>query len=405
MIDINPQELICPNCYHQGMNKQGFNERGQQRYGCKSCRIKTIFPIYDADVEVIKENVRLSKQKQKAQDRNRIQNKAFREHARIENAIEEYSKELKTLFENNSLNCTTTKHKTNNKAVGVIQFSDVHLNELVDLENNKYDFSVASKRARLFVNKAKTYFKTANVSNIVFALTGDLMNSDRRLDELLNQATNRAKATFLGVDIFQQAILDMAKDFNVTVASIVGNEGRANKELGWSDIIATDNYDYTIFQCLRYLFKDSNVKFIHGDPSELVINVAGQNLLMMHGHGSFRGKLDTAVNQIAGRYSLRGIKIDYVIFGHVHSARVGDNFGRSSSMVGANDYSEKALNLNGRASQNCYIFYDNGNRDGIKIDLQNTQNEGYNIDKSLEAYNAKSHGKTKTKKTIFEVVV
>ena len=405
MIDINPKELICPHCYHVGMSKQGFNERGQQRYGCKSCRIKTIFPIYDADVEVIKENVRLSKQKQKAQDRNRIQNKAFREHARIENAIEEYSKELKTLFENNSLNCTTTKHKTNNKAVGVIQFSDVHLNELVDLENNKYDFSVASKRARLFVNKAKTYFKTANVSNIVFALTGDLMNSDRRLDELLNQATNRAKATFLGVDIFQQAILDMAKDFNVTVASIVGNEGRANKELGWSDIIATDNYDYTIFQCLRYLFRDSNVKFIHGDPSELVINVAGQNLLMMHGHGSFRGKLDTAVNQIAGRYSLRGIKIDYVIFGHIHSARVGDNFGRSSSMVGANSYSEKALNLNGRASQNCYIFYDNGNRDGIKIDLQNTQNEGYNIDKSLEAYNAKSHGKTKTKKTIFEVVV
>ena len=405
MIDINPKELICPHCYHVGMSKQGFDERGRQRYKCKSCRVKTIYPIYDADVEVIKENVRLSKQKQKAQDKNRIQNKAFREHARIENAIEEYTKELKTLFENNSLNCTTTKHKTNNKAVGVIQFSDVHLNELVDLENNKYDFSVASKRARLFVNKAKTYFKTANVSNIVFALTGDLMNSDRRLDELLNQATNRAKATFLGVDIFQQAILDMAEDFNVTVASIVGNEGRANKELGWSDIIATDNYDYTIFQCLRYLFRNSNVKFIHGDPSELVINVAGQNLLMMHGHGSFRGKLDTAVNQIAGRYSLRGIKIDYVIFGHVHSARVGDNFGRSSSMVGANDYSEKALNLNGRASQNCYIFYDNGNRDGIKIDLQNTQNEGYNIDKSLEAYNAKSHSKTKTKKTIFEVVV
>ena len=405
MIDINPKELICPHCYHVGLSKQGFDDKGRQRYQCKSCRVKTIYPIYDADVEVIKENVRLSKQKQKAQDRNRIQNKAFREHARIENAIEEYTKELKTLFEKNSLNCTTTKHKTNNKAVGVIQFSDVHFNELVDLENNKYDFSIASKRTRYFVNKAKMYFKTAKVSNIVFALTGDLMNSDRRLDELLNQATNRAKATFLGVDILQQAILDMAKDFNVTVASIVGNEGRANKELGWSDIIATDNYDYTIFQCLRYLFKDSNVEFIHGDPSELVVNVAGQNLLMMHGHGSFRGKLDTAVNQIAGRYSLKGIKIDYVIFGHVHSARVGDNFGRSSSMVGANDYSEKALNLNGRASQNCYIFYDNGNRDGIKIDLQNTQNEGYDIDKSLEAYNAKSHGKVKTKKTIFEVVV
>ena len=402
---IDQKKLVCPNCYRIGLSRQGFNERGVQRYGCTTCRQKTIYPISDADHDVIRENVRLAKQKQKAQDNNRIYNKAFREHARVENAIEEYNKELIKLFDKNRLNITTRKFKAYKKAVGVIQFSDVHLNELVDLENNKYDFSVASKRARLFVNKAKTYFKTAKVSNIVFALTGDLMNSDRRLDELLNQATNRAKATFLGVDILQQAIIDLSDDFNVTVASVVGNEGRANKEMGWSDIIATDNYDYTIFQCLRYLFRHESVKFLHGDPSELVINVATQNLLLLHGHGSFRGKLDTSINQIVGRYSLKGIKIDYVIFGHVHSARVGDNFGRSSSMVGANDYSEKALNLNGRASQNCYIFYSNGNRDGIKVDLQHVKEAGYDIDKSLEAYNAKSTEKRKKKTTIFEVVV
>ena len=401
---FNPKELICPNCYNIGMTKEGFCD-GKQRYKCKSCRSRTVNPIWDADHDIVRENVRLSKQKQKAQDKNRIFNKSFREHARIENAVEEYSKELVKLFEKNDLHKTLNKFKVNNKAVGVIQFSDVHFNELVDLENNKYDFKVASSRIRYFVNRAKLYFKTANVTNVVMALTGDLMNSDRRLDELLNQATNRAKATFLGVDILQQAIIDLNQDFNVTVASIIGNEGRANKEMGWSDIVATDNYDYTIFQCLRYLFRDKSIKFVHGDPSELVINVAGQNLLMLHGHGSLRGKLDSAVNQIAGRYSLKGIKIDYVIFGHVHSARVGDNFGRSSSLVGANDYSEKALNLNGRASQNCYIFHSNGNRDGIKVDLQHTDGKGYDIDKALEAYNAKSSEKRVQKKTIFEVVV
>ena len=401
----DPKQLVCPNCYHIGLMKAGFTRKQKQRYECKKCRVSTVYPICDADHDIIIENVRLSKQKQKAQDKNRITNKAFREHARIENAVEEYAKELVSLFEKNELHKTLNTFKANKKAVGVIQFSDVHFNELVELENNRYDFKVASARTRYFVNKAKTYFDTANVSNVVMALTGDLMNSDRRLDELLNQATNRAKATFLGVDILQQAIIDLNKDFNVTIASVVGNEGRANKEVGWSNVIATDNYDYTIFQCLRYLFRDKSIKFVHGDPSELVINVAGQNLLMMHGHGALKGKLDSSVNQIAGRYSLKGIKIDYVIFGHVHSARVGDNFGRSSSMVGANDYSEKALNLNGRASQNCYIFYNNGNRDGIKIDLQNVRDEGYDIDKSLEAYNAKSSEKRKKKKTIFEVVV
>ena len=107
-----------------------------------------------------------------------------------------------------------------------------------------------------------------------------------------------------------------------------------------------------------------------------------------------------------GRYANRGVSVDYVISGHIHSARIGDIYSRSSSMVGANDYSEKGLNLSGRASQNCYIFYDNGNRDGVKIDLQNIDGQdGYDIEKSLRAYNPKSAQKLKPKTTIFEVRV
>ena len=80
-------------------------------------------------------------------------------------------------------------------------------------------------------------------------------------------------------------------------------------------------------------------------------------------------------------------------------------YARSSSLVGANDYSEKALNLSGRASQNLYIFYKNGNRDGIKVDLQYVDNKGYNIDKSLEAYNPKSQEKLSQKTTILEIKI
>ena len=234
--------------------------------------------------------------------------------------------------------------------------------------------------------------------------SGDLLNSDRRLDELLSMATNRAKATFLAVDIMQQVILHLNSTFNVSVCMVTGNESRVKQEWGWSKVLASDNYDYTIFQTLKYLFKDSNIKFIDGDPTEIVVEVAGQNLLVLHGNGSIKRGLDTSVTQIMGRYSARGTKIDYVIFGHVHSARVGDNFSRSSSMVGSNDYSEKGLGLQGRASQNCYIFYENGNRDGIKIDLQNYGN-GYDIQQSLESYNAKSSSKLNQGTTIFKVVV
>ena len=396
-------DLVCPNCFSTQLRKEGW-DKGRQRHLCKKCRYKTVNPLESSEAEILKENVKLAKQKQSFQDINRIERKAFREYARIENACSAYNKELVRIFENNRLSKLTKKHKENNKAVGVIQFSDVHFNELVDLEHNKYDFTIASARCRTFVTKAIRYFKAFNITNVLLVQSGDLLNSDRRLDELLQMATNRAKATFLAVDIFQQVILDLNKHFNVSICSVSGNESRVKKDYGWIDLVATDNYDYTIFQTLKYLFKDSKITFIEGDPMEMVVDVAGQNLLVIHGHGGIKTGIEKAIGQMIGRYRLRGTKIDYVIFGHIHSARIGDIYSRSSSMVGPNDYSEKALNLSGRASQNCYIFYEDGNRDGIKIDLQN-YGKGYDIDKSLASYNPKSHDKLNQGTTIFKVVV
>jgi len=394
--------MFCKNCFAPNLIKCGF-EKGRQRYECNVCGHKSVYVI--ENLELIQENVRLAKQKQSAQDRNRIQNKSFREYARVENAVSEYTKQLTRLFDKYKLSTYTQKHSEETSCVGVIQFSDVHFNELVDLPHNKYDFTVASKRCKHFVNQATKYFKAFGVTNVLMVQSGDLLNSDRRLDELLNMATNRAKATFLAVDILQQVIMDLNSNFNVSVAMVTGNESRVKKDWGWSGNIASDNYDYTIFQTLRYIFRDTDIAFVDGDPTEVVVEVAGQNLLVLHGNGSIKKGIDTSITQIMGRYRARGIDINYVIFGHIHSARVGDNFSRSSSMVGANDYSEKALNLSGRASQNCYIFYDNGNRDGIKVDLQNYSDDMYDIEKSLESYNAKSHEKLNVGKTIFKVVV
>ena len=61
-----------------------------------------------------------------------------------------------------------------------------------------------------------------------------------------------------------------------------------------------------------------------------MVNVGGQNLLLIHGLGGLRGGLEKAINQIMGRYASKGIEVDYVIFGHVHSARVGDNYGKNT---------------------------------------------------------------------------
>ena len=78
--------MFCKNCFAPNLIKCGF-EKGRQRYECNVCGHKSVYVI--ENLELIQENVRLAKQKQSAQDRNRIQNKSFREYARVENAVSE----------------------------------------------------------------------------------------------------------------------------------------------------------------------------------------------------------------------------------------------------------------------------------------------------------------------------
>lgn len=355
------------------------------------------------------ETINLSKAKQKLTDSNRVIRKKLRENYRIVNTLEEFTEKFITLMEEKSFTNVTIQHNEtkDNQITAVVQLSDLHFNELIDLAHNKYDFSIASIRLKLFATRIKQYLKPIGVTHLLLALSGDTLNSDRRLDELQNQSTNRTQATFLAVDILQQFVRDLNEEFNVTIMHVIGNESRVKDELTWSKSAVSDSYDTTIFEMLRYLLMKSNgITFIQGDSVECVVKVGCLNFLIMHGHGAIKhGAMERSVAQIKGRYASNGVIIDMIIFGHMHSAHIGDLFARSSSLCGANAYSEKSLNLSGRASQNIYIVYSNGLRDAVKIDLQVIEGEGYPFDITLASYNPKSESKTEEHKTTFRIVI
>ena len=364
--------------------------------------VKEIVRYLIADKEIVQYNVRLAKQKQRFADLNRIANKSFRESARTENALVEYNKELITLLQKESLKTTVKKYRDKTKAVLVVQIADTHFNELVDIDSNKYDFEIASKRLQKFAHHIKKYAKFYGIKNILVAITGDLINSDRRLDEKLSLSTNRAKATFLGVHLLKHFILDLNQVSNIQVCCVTGNESRVNEELGWVDIVASDNYDFTIFEMLNLLLPE--IHFIKGNALEIVVEINGQNLLVIHGHQL--GKMDSnQVGKVISKYAAKGVIINMIICGHLHETMIRDNIARSASLVGSNAYSENALNLSGTAAQNIYIFTNDGRHD-IRIDLQETDLwGGYPINKELSSYNAKSLNKTQEKQTIFKIII
>jgi len=371
--------------------------------------VSFVISYIGVDKELVIENVRFNKEKQKAQDKNRIANKSFREYARVENAVESYAEEMVKINKEYAKNLSKIKfpkYKPKKGGTGIIHLTDLHGNELIDLPHNKYDFNILSKRLKAHISESLRYFEFHGVSKVLVAFTGDLLNSDRRLDELLNQSTNRAKATVIMIHLLTQAIADIRLKYNVSIVSVVGNESRVNKEMTFSGEALSDNYDFTIIAQLAQIYKFSKVSgvdFKGYQNIKEIVNLGEQNWLLCH---NLSGMLDnqTKTQSEIGLMSLAGHNIDFIIGGHIHATRVTDISARSASMAGSNTYNENALGLIGRAAQNCYVV--NGKNRLIQInDLQNVDCEGYEVVSQLEAYNAKSSGKLKQDVSIMKIVI
>lgn len=357
----------------------------------------------DFNEDLALKNSKLEKSLIKTRDEARINRKNRRDYYRHVNMLEALGKAIKDQLEDVSFGePVQTTLITKKGKVTIVQLSDLHLNELIDLPHNYYDFTQASKRLKKYAEKAKA--EAAGSEQIIVAMTGDLINSDRRLDEKLNQATNRMKAALLATSLISYFLQDLSIIAPVRVLNVTGNESRLSEEWGLSDQLLTDNYDYLIFNLLQPLFvKNSRVQFIEGNPFEIVLSIYGKNILFTHGT-MYRQATQERIQKTFGRYSARGTTLDYIVFGHIHFANIGDIFARSGSLSGSNTYSEYALDLVTKASQNIHVVYENGDLDNKRIDLHNADEyEGYPIKDDINSYNAVGSKKAYSHYTVIEI--
>jgi len=414
--------MICSKCGGTHFHKKGIVD-GIQKYKCVSslgdgticgCRKQPIFVEDDEESElndIHQENIKLAKKNQRIQDINRIERKSFRENARVENAIIEYVSALRTTIVENPLNINFSNIPEIGyvgTSIGIVHLSDLHFNELVDVVGNKYDFKVAAKRLKLFAKKIVSGFKSRNISEVYIVFTGDLLNSDRRVDELLSMATNRAMATFLAVKILSQFVIDLAMRYNVNILSVTGNESRIRDEYTQLDSMATDNFDFMIYEMMKLYLEGGTprITFISGNTFEYILSVNGTNILVVHGHRL--GKMThNDLSKAISKWAKKGVIVNFIMCGHLHETNITDSLLRTGSLVGNNAYADAGLNLYSRASQNYYIIDEFGNLDAVKVDLQNIENftETYDVVTDLEAYNAKSINKLKDTTNILKIVV
>lgn len=378
-------------------------------------------PDREQDRELLQFNVRLAKARQAQADTNRIERKAFREHARIENAVTAYTRDLCSLLDERGFTqgVTLSRIPEGGDSVLIVQLSDLHFNERVELPSNRYDFTVAAQRLAKLAQRVKQLGQSYGARKVVVACLGDFLNSDRRLDELLSNSTNRSRATLLAVDILRAFLLDLREQFELEVYGITGNESRVSKELGWSDALATDSYDLMIYEILKRGFDGADgIQFCGFQANELLFEVMGRTFLCLHGH-QIGTNVQKSVQEISGKYAAQGITVDYTLFGHLHASAIGDYHARNASLVGSNAYSEAGLNFCSKAAQNIHIVSGSNAADakdtstkgasaidGIKVDLQDVSGiKPYPFAAEWEAYCPKSERKLHTPSVVFQVVV
>ena len=186
--DTEGWAIGCPKCGSSNLSKRGFRELAngdkKQRYNCSDCNWAGSGVEY-ADQDTIDKAAQQARKAQKYQDLNRVERKAFREHARVSNLFEAMNDKLVTTLESHKFKPTKkTKLKNTTGSVGLFHFSDLHFNELIQLDWNQYDFNIASKRIQKYVSQTIEQHKSRGVERAVILFGGDLLNSDRRMDEI-----------------------------------------------------------------------------------------------------------------------------------------------------------------------------------------------------------------------------
>lgn len=322
------------------------------------------------DEKLAEENLKLYKTKIRFQDRLRIERKALRNFAKLEDYVYNSDLEILEHLKDEEKRIRTIKHvEKNNTVEGILHISDWHINSTILTNLNTFNFAKARERVAEFVYQAKKYFDAFKVTNVYVVITGDLINSDRRLDEKFAVEKSRIQAALYASDLIQQVILDLNTKYNISVVSVSGNESRLGMEHGFTDFVMSDNFDYLVHNILKRLFSNKEgVSFIDGSPGEVLFQVAGQNVLGLHGE-CFKKNFSGDIDRVIKKYAVYNKIVNFILFGHIHEPYISDIAARSGSLCGGDAYSN-SKNYSSFASQNIHLLFDSGERHSVRIGLQ-----------------------------------
>lgn len=254
----------------------------------------------------------------------------------------------------------TPKRKTRaHRATALLQLSDLHLDEVVDLDQmagmNAYNRDIATQRFERLVEAtvkiATTYVAGVHFDGIVVALNGDILSGDIH-DELAR--TNEAPTTASivhWVPKIASGLVHLADSFGrVQVFCTDGNHDRTYKKIPAKQR-AESSFAWMFYNWLADLLRDDQrITFTLTTAESQVYPIYDTTFHQVHGDG-FRsaggvgGIYPSMLKYIARMdqlWSAQGKPIDVHLFGHWHQYLTGPNFIVNGSLKGYDEYAKRS---------------------------------------------------------------
>jgi hypothetical protein len=243
-----------------------------------------------------------------------------------------------TLYEKLKSNSGSRKHQSirgDKPQTMVAPLTDTHVGDRVVFDQttgiNAYDLDIFNKRlygwVEQLISLAEYRRNIADVDELVIPMLGDMVSGDIHEELARTNIGNCMEQMMNGAFLIGQAITRLSRNFKkVRVVAVVGNHGRMTRKIPAKDKYM--DWDHMMYQWVAaFCAEQKNVEFHIPKNFSTIFNVAGRNVLIMHGDSISGGGSSASFTRMVGM--MRGLQqqnketkdvqhFDDVMIGHFH---------------------------------------------------------------------------------------
>ncbi len=257
--------------------------------------------------------------------------------------------------------------------------SDLHYGEVVDPEQvnglNEYNVDVLKRRLESVFQSVLSFKAHRNyeITKLVISVLGDMCSGGPGIHDEIRDSNERTAAEQgheMGM-LLGQFIENLVPHYEVIeVDGVSGNHPRMAKPHASKNVF--DSFDWMAYRVAEvYVRGYESVRCNFPRAGMIVKQIAGKNVLLMHGDGIRStmpgvpwGGVVRRVNELRKQYGAQGVLLDAVQLGHFHDPNVvgGGAIFMNGSLVGVNEYGLKNFGAGAQPTQLLLTWHEGTER-------------------------------------------